>query len=126
MSERKRTLTQIVNAIDLTANSLRDSATPFGRMKPEQMQRRLEQAVNEAIRTLQIVHKDLKYPMLIVETHVCDDCQVILNNLDPDEHCHGCGNEAQLQSYVPKDLRYTYMDPTEASAEEDRDGEKEE
>lgn len=115
--ERKRTLTQIVNTVDITASSLRDSATPFGRMTPEQMQKRLERAVNEAIRTLQTVQKDLKYPMLIVETHVCDDCEVILSNLDPNEHCHGCSNEIELQSYIPKDLRY--MDPTEVSTEED-------
>lgn len=115
--EKKRTLTQLVNAIDTTASSLRDSATPFGRMTPEQMQKRLERAVNEAIKTLQTVQEDLKHPMIIVETHVCDDCPVTLNNLDANEHCHGCSNENQLQSYIPKDLRY--MDPTEASAEED-------
>ncbi len=110
MSEKKPTLTQLVNTVDVTANSLRDSATPFGRLTSEQMQKRLEQAVDEAIRTLQVVQEDLKYPMLIVETHVCDDCEVTRSNLDPNEHCHGCGNEAQLQSYIPKDLRWTRKD----------------
>ena len=73
MEERKRSLEQIANAIDGTSNTLRDSVSTLGRLSPE----RIEQAVNEAIRDLQGVARDLKYPVALIEV-----------------------------SYVPKDLRY--------------------
>ena len=117
----KRSLEQIVNTIEGTANTLRDSVTPLGKLTLES----IDQAVNEAIRDLQGLARDLKYPVAIAEVelelgdedHPRTDCEVTRLNLSPDEHCHGCTDEHMLQSYVPKEL--SYMDATEASAEDD-------
>ena len=119
MSERKRSLEQIVNTIEGAANTLRDSVTPLGKLTLES----IDQAVNEAIRDLQGLTHDLKYPVAIIELelgdedHPCTGCEVTMLNPPPDEHCHGCTDEHMLQSYVPKDLRY--IDATEVSAEDD-------
>ena len=124
MEKKEPTLEQLENTIEVTTNSLKTAITPLGNLPEWQRIRMMEQAVAEAIADLRGVAYDLevKRPAAIISIdldipHVCDDCQVTLNNLDANEHCHGCRNEVALMSYVPKDLRY--RDPTEVSKEDD-------
>lgn len=124
MTEKKKeqTLEQLENTVEVSTNSLRTAMTPLGKLPEWRRQNRLEQAIKDTIQDLQgVVHDlELRRPSIVATEsipHVCDDCQVILNNLDPDEHCEGCRNEMELASYVPKDLRYA--DPTEVSLESD-------
>lgn len=124
MMEKKQTptLEQIENTIEVANNSLRDALTPLGKLPDWQKQLRLERAVKEAIADLVGASYDLELrrPMIVATEdipHICDDCEVTRSNLDPDEHCHGCPSEAELMTYVPKDLRY--QDPSEVSLEDD-------
>ena len=44
--------------------------------------------------------RKLKQPALYIEgevEHPCAHCIVILDKLSPEEHCHGCINEASLE-----------------------------
>ena len=122
--EKKKppTLEQIENTIEVANNSLRTALSPLGELTDWQKQLALERAVKEAIQDLVGASYDLELrrPMIVATgdiPHICDDCEVTLNNLPADEHCHGCRNEAELTTYVPKDLRY--QDPTEVSLEDD-------
>lgn len=121
-------LQQLLNNIDQTRSSLKDivdDAMAKAR-SPEELVRILggKGLLDGLIGTLDTVLSELRDPMLIVtvdiDPHPCDGCEVVLNNLDANEHCHGCANEAHLQTYVPKDMRHLgYVDPTEASAEDE-------
>lgn len=120
--EEEQTLEQLENTVEVSTNSLRTAMTPLGKLPEWQRQNRLEQAIKDTILDLQgVVHDlELRRPSIVVTEsipHPCDNCQVTLSNLDPDEHCHGCDDELKLASFVPKELRYA--DPTEASLEDD-------
>jgi len=116
----------LLNDIDLTRYKMKDvvdDAMAEAR-SPEELVRILGEKglLDGMIGTLNSVLREFRDPMLIVtvETHPCDGCEVVLNNLDAGEHCHGCTNEAHLETFVPKDLRdrdLSYVDPTEASTE---------
>lgn len=121
---------QLLNDIDLTRNSLKDTVDDAMAKagSPEELVKILSSKglLDGMIATLDSVLREFRDPILIVDiafdqeevTHPCDDCDVILNNLDPNEHCHGCAKEIHLQTFVPKDMRgLGYIDPTEASAE---------
>lgn len=115
---------QLLNNIDLTRNSLKDTVDDAMAKagSPAELVRILSSKglLDGLIGTLDSVLREFRDPMLIVtiEVHPCDDCEVVLNNLDSNEHCHGCVNEAHLQTFVPKDMRgLGYIDPTEASVE---------
>jgi len=119
---------QLLNNIEQTRYSLKDAVDDALATSgtPEELVRRLSEKglLDGAIGTLDAVLKEFRDPMLIVtgrmEAHPCDGCEVVLNNLPAEEHCHGCTNEIYLDTFVPKDLRHEgYIDPTEASYEDD-------
>lgn len=115
----------LLNNIDQTRISLKDmvdDAMTTAR-SPAHLVRILSAKglLDGMIGTLDTVLNELRDPMLVVtgdmEKHPCDNCQVVMNNLDANEHCHGCTDEIHLQTYVPKDMRNLgYTDATEASA----------
>lgn len=117
---------QLLNDIDLTRYKMKDviddALAKAG--SPEELIRILGEKglLDGVIGTLSNVLREFRDPMLIVtvEAHPCDGCEVVQNNLDADQHCPGCDNEAHLETFVPKDLRnrdLSYVDPTEASTE---------
>ena len=115
----------LLNNIDQTRISLKDAvddAMATAR-SPAHLVRILSAKgmLDGMIGTLDMVLKELRDPMLVVtgdmETHPCDSCEVVMNNLDANEHCPGCSNEQHLATFVPKDMRNLgYTDATEASA----------
>lgn len=117
----------LLNNIDQTRNSLKDmidDAMATAR-SPSHLVRILSAKglLDGMIGTLDMVLKELRDPMLVVtgdiESHPCDGCEVVMNNLDANEHCHGCADERHLQTFVPKDMRNLgYVEPTEVSAED--------
>jgi len=117
----------LLNNIDQTRISLKDAvddAMATAR-SPAHLVRILSAKgmLDGMIGTLDMVLKELRDPMLVVtgdmETHPCDNCEVVLNNLDANEHCHGCTDEIHLETFVPKDMRnLSYIEPTEVSAED--------
>lgn len=115
---------QLLNDIDLTRYKMKDiidDAMAKAR-SPEELVRILGEKglLDGMIGTLTNVLREFRDPMLIVtvEAHPCDGCEVVQNNLEAGKHCPGCDNEAQLETFVPKDMRNLgYVDPTEASTE---------
>jgi len=119
-------LQQMLSNIDQSRMSLKDmidDAMAKAR-SPSELVRILSEkgALDGVIGTLDMVLNEFKDPMLVVsiETHPCDGCEVVLNNLDADVHCHKCRNEKYLESFVPEDMRNLgYTDATEVSAEDE-------
>jgi len=118
----------LLNNIDQTRISLKDAVDDAmaAARSPAHLVRILSAKgmLDGMIGTLDMVLKELRDPMLVVtvdmETHPCDNCQVVKNNLDANEHCGPCEYEAELRTYVPKDMRNIgYVDATEASAEDE-------
>ena len=116
------TWVQLENGIDSLSFKLRDGVTGIGEIPDWRKHNKYLNLLDEAIAEAQSLRHSLELtrPMIIMTEdlpHICDDCPVTLNNLDANEHCAGCISEQELQSYVPKDLRY--LDPDEVSVEED-------
>jgi len=117
---------QLLNDIDLTRYKMKDivdDAMAKARSPGELVRILGEKGLLDGmIGTLTSVLKEFRDPLLIVtvEAHPCDNCEVVLNNLDANEHCPGCDNETDLKTFVPKDMRdrdLGYVDPTEVSTE---------
>ena len=117
----------LLNNIDQTRISLKDAVDDAmaAARSPAHLVRILSAKgmLDGMIGTLDMVLQELRDPMLVVtvdmETHPCDGCEVVTNNLDAGEHCHGCTDEIHLATFVPKDMRnLSYQDPTEVSTEE--------
>ncbi len=76
------------------------------------------------LKNLVSVAAELREPIVIIEEeaeHPCDNCAVVKENMEPEEverHCAGCENEMRQVDWVHPKLR-GYVEPTEASAEDD-------
>lgn len=119
----KQELEQVINEVDrlwMTIKSGLDNAL-LATTTREKLRR-----IDELVRGLNLpaLQNDIgvlmgyKYPVAVIEIeepHPCDECHIVKYDLNPD-NCHGCVNEAMLQTYVPP-----YIDPLEASAEDDDD-----
>lgn len=108
----------IRNRLDLILGTAKD--------EPE-LRSKLLYLLDGPLKNLVNVIAELKHPVVIVEVeveeekHPCDDCIVTTSGLDPGEHCEGCVNEMRQMDWIPPKLR-GYVEPTEASTEEDPEG----
>jgi len=97
----------LLNDYESAANSMKvDVDWILGRIKSPQDVAKLLPRLEAVIATLQSMRGELEDPLSLLideDGHPCDSCIVDPGN--PNEHCHGCRNEARLIDYVPPDLR---------------------
>jgi hypothetical protein len=124
------TLEQVTNNADELWMNLKSGLDhALSSVSPHEKLTRLDHLIAGALPNLRTLRGDIRtlmgysHPVAALEVeleHPCDDFEVIMNKLDPEEHCHGCINEPALQAYVPKGARIRpYIEATEASTEED-------